>query len=102
MLFLFSKIKTTDKELEKMEKLTVVVNAEAGIHARPASSLVKKAGEFKATIKLEKEDKVVDAKRLLAVLSLGAKKGDTLVIAAEGEDEVEAAKAIKELIESEI
>lgn len=85
-----------------MEKLTVVVNAEAGIHARPASNLVKKSGQFKSSIKLEKGDKVVDAKRLLAVLSLGAKKGDELVIVVEGEDEEVAAKAIKELIESEV
>lgn len=85
-----------------MEKITVVVTAEAGIHARPASALIKKAGEFTSTIKLEKDGKEADAKRLLAVLSLGAKKGDAITIMAEGEDEVAAANAIKEVIETEI
>lgn len=85
-----------------MEKITVVITAEAGIHARPAGSIVKKAGEFTSIIKIEKDGKVAEAKRLLAILSLAAKKGDTLVITAEGDDEVAAANAIKELIESEI
>lgn len=86
-----------------MEKLTAIVKSEAGIHARPASAIVKKAGEFKgATIKLELAGKEVDAKRLLAVLSLGAKQGDTITVITDGEDAVAAAQAIQELIQSEI
>ena len=84
-----------------MKQLVVTIQAEAGLHARPAGVLVKKAGEFASKITIEKEGKSIDAKRLLAVLSLGAKKGDELTITAEGQDEEAAVLAIKEVIESE-
>lgn len=84
-----------------MKQLVVTIQAEAGLHARPAGVLVKKAGEFASKITIEKAGKSIDAKRLLAVLSLGAKKGDELTITAEGADEEAAVVAIKEVIESE-
>ena len=84
-----------------MKQLVVTIQAEAGLHARPAGVLVKKAGEFASKNTIEKEGKSIDAKRLLAVLSLGAKKGDELTITAEGQDEEAAVLAIKEVIESE-
>lgn len=84
-----------------MKQLVVTIQAEAGLHARPAGVLVKKAGEFASKITIEKAGKSIDAKRLLAVLSLGAKKGDELTITAEGQDEEAAVLAIKEVIESE-
>ena len=84
-----------------MKQLVVTIQAEAGLHARPAGVLVKKAGEFASKITIEKAGKSIDAKRLLAVLSLGAKKGEELTITAEGQDEEAAVLAIKEVIESE-
>ena len=83
-----------------MKQVNAIVKAESGLHARPASMLVKKAAEFKAAINIEKDGQAADARRLLSVLTLGAKKGDTIIIKAEGEDEVAAAQAIKELIET--
>jgi phosphocarrier protein len=82
-----------------MTKETIIVQAEAGLHARPAGLLAKKAAEFSSNIKLTKEGKDADAKRLLAVLTLGAKKGDTVEIAADGADEVVAVAALKQIIE---
>ncbi|MEF9959877.1 MAG: HPr family phosphocarrier protein [Niameybacter sp.] len=83
-----------------MKQLVVTVQGEAGLHARPAGVLVKKAGEFTSKITIEKEGKSIDAKRLLAILSLGAKKGDLITITADGADEDSAVVAIKEVIEA--
>lgn len=83
-----------------MKQLVAVVQAEAGLHARPAGVLVKKASEFTSNITLEKGGKSIDAKRLLAVLSLGAKQGDEITVVADGSDEDAALEAIKTLIES--
>lgn len=83
-----------------MKKLVAVVKSEAGLHARPAGVIVKKAGEFSSSITLEKGEKSIDAKRLLAVLSLGAKQGDEITITADGSDEEAALEAIKAIIES--
>ena len=77
----------------------VVVNNGTGLHARPAGVLVKKAGEFSSKITLEKDEKAIDAKRLLAVLSLCAKQGDELTITVEGSDEDAALEAVKAVIE---
>ena len=82
-----------------MKQLVVRVQGEAGLHARPAGVLVKKAGEFISKITLEKDGKAIDAKRLLAVLSLGAKQGDELTITVEGSDEEAALEAVKAVIE---
>lgn len=82
-----------------MKQLIVKVQGEAGLHARPAGVLVKKAGEFSSKITLEKDGQAIDAKRLLAVLSLGAKQGDELTITVEGSDEEAALEAVKAVIE---
>ena len=82
-----------------MKQLVVKVQGEAGLHARPAGVLVKKAGEFSSKITLEKDGQAIDAKRLLAVLSLGAKQGDELTITVEGSDEEAALEAVKAVIE---
>lgn len=83
-----------------MKQDQVVVKAAAGLHARPASMLVKAAAGFKSTIKIEKEGKVADAKRLLSVLTLGAKQGEMVKLIVEGEDEIAAISTIKDLIET--
>ncbi|MGL4346427.1 MAG: HPr family phosphocarrier protein [Cellulosilyticaceae bacterium] len=80
-----------------MTTLTATIQGEAGLHARPASAVVKKAGEFGVAITLECNGKTADAKRLLAVLALGAKKGDTVTVSSEDDA---AAEAVKALIES--
>ena len=65
-----------------------------GIHARPAGLLVKEAGKFQSKIMIASPKKEVDAKRIMGVMSMGAKKGDTLRFSIEGADEDAAAEAI--------
>jgi phosphocarrier, HPr family len=75
-----------------MKKINYTVVAEAGIHARPAGLLVKQAASFKSVIKLlnEENGKEADLKRLMAVMALGVKQGNSIVVTVEGEDEDEA------------
>lgn len=78
----------------------VVVNNETGLHARPATLLVKKASSFKSEIYIDLDGKKADVKSLISVLSLGATKGATLKVITSGVDEVIAAEEIVKLIES--
>ena len=74
---------------------------QVGLHARPATFLIQKANEFKSSIWIEKDERRVNAKSLLGVLSLGVAKGTTINIIAEGPDEVEAVDTLCELIDSD-
>lgn len=80
-----------------MKKINYTVTAEAGIHARPAGILVKKAASFKSNIKIlhEQRGSEADLKRLMAVMALGVKQGDGIVLSVDGEDEEEAADALE-------
>ncbi|MGN0306633.1 MAG: HPr family phosphocarrier protein [Lachnospiraceae bacterium] len=75
-----------------MTKFTYVVTDEVGIHGRPAGVLVKKCSEYKSNITITCKGKSADAKRIMGVMSLGAKKGDSVEVAVDGADEA-AAKA---------
>ncbi len=74
------------------------VNNQVGLHARPATFFIQKANEFKSSIWVEKDERRVNAKSLLGVLSLGIVKGTTIHIIADGADEKEAVEALVELI----
>ena len=76
----------------------VTVNNEVGLHARPATYFIQKANEFKSGIWVEKEERRVNAKSLLGVLSLGITKGTTITLLADGVDEKEAVAALSELV----
>ena len=76
-----------------------VVNNQVGLHARPATFFIQKANEFKSSIWVEKEDRRVNAKSLLGVLSLGIVKGTTITLIADGSDEKEAVAALVELVQ---
>ena len=76
----------------------VVINNQVGLHARPATFFIQKANEFKSSIWVEKEDRRVNAKSLLGVLSLGIVKGTTITLLADGADEKEAVTALCELV----
>ena len=78
----------------------VTVTNQTGLYARPATSFIQKANEFRSTMMVEKAERKVNAKSLLGVLSLGITKGSTITISAEGPDETEAVNALCELIES--
>ena len=77
-----------------------VVNNQVGLHARPATFFIQKANEFKSSIWVEKDERRVNAKSLLGVLSLGIVKGDVITLASDGDDE-EAVNALAELINSD-
>ena len=76
------------------------VNNQVGLHARPATFFIQKANEFKSSIWVEKDDRRVNAKSLLGVLSLGIVKGTTITLIADGSDEKEAVEALAELVRS--
>ncbi len=80
----------------------VVVCNQVGLHARPATFFIQKSNEFKAGIWVEKNDRRVNAKSLLGVLSLGITKGTQITIIADGSDEEEALDALARLIGGEI
>ncbi|MCC8121568.1 MAG: HPr family phosphocarrier protein [Oscillospiraceae bacterium] len=75
-----------------------VVNNQVGLHARPATFFIQKANEFKSSVWIEKEDRRVNAKSLLGVLSLGITKGTSVTLIADGLDEKEAVDDLAELI----
>ena len=74
------------------------VNNQVGLHARPATFFIQKANEFKSSIWVEKDERRVNAKSLLGVLSLGIVKGAAINLIADGADEKEAVEALIELI----
>ncbi len=78
----------------------VIVNNQVGLHARPATFFIQKANEFKCSIWVEKDERRVNAKSLLGVLSLGIIKGTAIVLIADGADEIEALDKLSDLISS--
>ena len=70
-----------------MKTFTYTIQDEVGIHARPAGLLAKKAKEFQSAITLEKDGKSVNLTKLMAVMGMGVKHGDTVTISLDGTDE---------------
>ena len=79
----------------------VVVQNQVGLHARPATFFIQKANEYKSNIWVEKDERNVNAKSLLGVLSLGITRGANITIVAEGPDEEEAVTGLVDLISSD-
>ena len=78
----------------------VTVQNHVGLHARPATFFIQKANEFKSSIWVEKQERRVNAKSLLGVLSLGIVGGTEIKIIADGTDEEQAIESLVKLIES--
>ncbi|MCI8373863.1 MAG: HPr family phosphocarrier protein [Lachnospiraceae bacterium] len=78
-----------------MKEFKYVVQDELGLHARPAGLLVKEAAKYKSAVTLDSGAKKADAKRIMAVMSMGVKKGVELTVTIDGEDEDVAAEAIE-------
>ena len=78
----------------------VQVTNQVGLYARPATFFIQKANEFKSTILVEKEERRVNAKSLLGILSLGIVGGTDIKIIADGPDEQVAVNSLVELVES--
>lgn len=78
-----------------MKEFTYTINDPVGIHARPAGMLARKAGEFKSTVTIIKDEKKADTRRLMALMGLGIKCGDVITVQTEGEDEQAASEAVQ-------
>lgn len=78
-----------------MQKFTYVIKDEIGIHARPAGLLVKEAKKYESKIQIVKTGKAAAATKLMAVMGLGVKCGDTVEVEAEGADEAAAVEGMK-------
>ena len=76
----------------------VEVKNQVGLHARPATFFIQKANEFKSSIWVEKEERRVNAKSLLGVLSLGISMDMKIIITADGADEETAVNELAALI----
>lgn len=79
----------------------IIVQNQVGLHARPATFFIQKANEYKSSIWIEKDERRVNAKSLLGVLSLGITKGISITIIAEGSDEEEAVNNLVNLVSSD-
>jgi len=78
----------------------VDVKNQVGLHARPATFFIQKANEYKSSIWVEKEERRVNAKSLLGILSLGIVGGSSIKIIADGADEEQAVTGLVKLVES--
>ena len=78
-----------------MKQFEYVITDPVGIHARPAGLLVKEARQHQSKIMLQKGDQSADATRMMSVMGLGVKCGDTLTVTVEGADEDAATRAMQ-------
>ncbi|SDC24997.1 phosphocarrier protein HPr [Shouchella lonarensis] len=82
-----------------MAEKTFHITSETGIHARPATQLVNKAGQYASELTLSYKGKTVNLKSIMGVMSLGVGKGADVTIKAEGSDAEEALAAIEKVIQ---
>lgn len=85
-----------------MQEYRYVIKDKEGLHARPAGLLVKKAGEYNCEVTIYAEEKKADAKRIYAVMGLGVKCGQEILLTAQGEMEDEAIGALGEFLEQNL
>ena len=81
---------------------TITIKNSIGLHARPATFFIQKANNYRASIWVEKDDRRVNAKSLLGVLSLGVIGGMTVTLIADGEDEADAIEALVRFIDTKM
>ncbi|MBR6523237.1 MAG: HPr family phosphocarrier protein [Clostridia bacterium] len=80
----------------------ITVTNQVGLHSRPATFFIQRANTFESSIWVEKEERKVNAKSLLGVLSLGVTQGESIIVGANGSDEKEAVDSLAELIMSNL
>lgn len=78
-----------------MKKFEYTIKDELGIHARPAGMLVKEVKKYGSKITLSAKGKTTDAGKLMMLMGMGIKQGDTVTVSAEGEDEDTAIAAME-------
>ena len=87
---------------EHVVERTVILGSKSGLHARPASILVQNAKGFQCSITLSKNEKKVNAKSILSVLTLGAEQGEQVILHADGEDSETAVNKLAALLEGDL
>lgn len=85
-----------------MKSFDYTITDEVGIHARPAGLLVKEVKKYDTVIKVTKDGKSVEAKKLMALMGLGVKKGDTVTVSVEGNDEEAVAAKMEEFFKNNL
>lgn len=85
-----------------MKTFDYTITDEIGIHARPAGLLVKESKAFASSVILTCNGKSADAKKLMALMALGVKKGDTVKIEISGEDEDAAERVLKDFFKENL
>lgn len=85
-----------------MRSFEYTITDEVGIHARPAGILVKEAKSYDSVIKVTKDGKSAEAKKLMALMGLGVKKGDTVTVSVEGGDEDAVAAKMEEFFKNNL
>ena len=86
----------------KMKEFKYVITDNEGIHARPAGELIKVVKGFNSTIKIAKDGKEADCKRMFAVMGLGVKNGQEVVFTFDGEDEDAACEAVSKFMKENL
>lgn len=85
-----------------MKEFTYVITDPEGIHARPAGELVKAAKNYSSTIKIAKDGKSGDCKKIFGIMGLGVKNGNEVTITVEGEDEEAAFEGIMKFMQENL
>ena len=85
-----------------MKSFTYTIQDELGIHARPAGMLAKAAAAYKSVVTIDNGTKKADAKRLMAIMSMGIKKGTEVTVSVEGDDEETAAAALEKFFQDNL
>lgn len=84
-----------------MSRRPVIVKLKTGLHARPAAMFVQEANKFSSEIFVEKNEKKVNAKSIMGIMSLAISTGTEVVISAEGSDSEQAVEALSALVSKE-
>ena len=85
-----------------MKEFQYTVKDACGIHARPAGLLVKEVKKYQSTVTITKGDASVNALKLMALMGMGVKQGDTVTIKVEGDDEAACAEAIQKFLSENV
>lgn len=85
-----------------MKQFDYTIKDEVGIHARPAGLLVKEVKKFGSKVTINKDGKTADGTKLMAIMGLGVKCGNTVTVTVEGADEDPACEALKAFFETNL
>lgn len=83
-----------------MIKKEITIQIPNGLEARPVALLVQVASQYKSTIYVESEEKKVNAKSIMGMMTLGLFTGETVTVHADGEDEADAIANIEKFLSS--